>query len=100
LLDDYYVANLYGLIRPADGVNDRMKLSYMYAYHDTGAGCTIPVTIVQSVYLKVASKLVDAGILKSNVNVSDNFSPSAIREVNDRINKDLQRYKIINVNNV
>lgn len=97
LLDDYYVQNLYGLVRPADGIKDRIRVNYMTAWHEVGQDCEIPVEIKDAVYKLTASRLTDMNILKSNVNVSENFSPVTLRDVNSRLSESLNRYKKIRV---
>lgn len=97
LQDDYYLRNLYGLVRPEDGINDRIRLNYMTAWHPVGQACEIPADIIEACYLKSAATLTDSTILKSNVNLSENFSPTALKDVNDRINQKIERYKILKI---
>lgn len=100
LLDDYYVQNLYSITRPSDGTADRVRISYMNAYHPIGDACMIPPDIVEAMYLRAAAVLTDSTIFKANINISDNFNPSTIRDANERISKITEKYKIVRASKV
>jgi len=102
LLDDFYgsVPSTFGLTKPENGVADRVRFTYMNAWHKLGKDCTVPNEIRKIVYMMTMAELADTAILSSNATFADNFSPTAINSINARIKAKINKYKSFNVSSV
>ena len=100
LLDDYYIQNSYGLTRPPSGVSDRLRLSYMSAWHEVGKDAVIPADIVNLTYMVAARQLLHRTIFKSHIGQNDNFDPQNINFSKKDIEEAIRTYRIMFVNKV
>jgi hypothetical protein len=65
LYDDYFIRDTYGLIRPIEGADDRMRVSYYVGWHCPTVDCYIPGDIAQLVYTRAARRLMQSTLYKS-----------------------------------
>lgn len=100
LMDEYYFQEDTHLINPQDGTLDRVKLSYMHAWHEPGQDATIPEEVDQIVYMIAGRQLVQRNIMKNLSGRRDNFSPQNLGFSKIDIESSLQRYRMYRVKNI
>jgi hypothetical protein len=97
ILGDFYLNLQYANTRPAAGYFDRMRATYLQAWHEPGKPCELPSDIVQAVYYMSAQDLQMRTILKAGVNALENFNPNSTRAVEEYIKSKTSDYSCVRI---
>lgn len=100
LLDDFYYQTDTFLTNPQDGVFDRMRISFMQAWHEVGEDAEIPDEIEQVCYMMAGRQLVQRTVLKSSAGQRDNFTAQSFGFSKLDIDEILMRYRMTRSFNV
>lgn len=80
--------------RPYDGVDNRVRISYMSAWHEPNKQCVIPSEIIAAVHLKAGLFLLNMTMLRANVNLRENFNASNFNVTREELDEMLNPYKV------
>lgn len=97
VLGDLYLNLQYAASRATPGYLDRLRFTYLHAWHEVGRDCTIPPDVVQCVHFKAAQDLQARTILKAGVGDLDNFNPNTLRAMDDFIQKKIEGNRCVRV---
>lgn len=90
-LDDIGIDNID---KPAYGVMDRFRGTYMSAWHELDQNPEIPVEIVETVYAIASMMLMRRTIYKANTGQRDNFSPGVLDGLREDIDSSIEKYRV------
>lgn len=94
LQDEFYYMN-DGTGQPVRGVMDRVRMTYLQAYHDIGQAPEIPLDLNQIIFSMAGRVLRSNTVLKSHINQRDNFQPNATTETKELIKDFMSEYTFI-----
>jgi hypothetical protein len=90
---DYYFQSITGNITPPDGVYDRVRMTYMQAWHDVDVVCSIPTPIVQLTYTLAGKMLAERAVRKAQISGRSSFSPETMNVDDEYIKRVVANYK-------
>lgn len=97
IIGDFYLNLQYANSRAIPGFYDRLRATYLQAWHEPNKECEVPSDIVQCVYYRAAQDLQMRTIFKANVNALENFNPNTLRVTDDFVNKRINDYKCVRI---
>lgn len=80
--------------RPVEGVDNRVRTTYLTAWHLPNKKAEVPVELEEIVYLKAGLLLLNRTMLKANVNLRENFNASNFNITEQELMTMLDPYRI------
>lgn len=86
--------------RPVNGTFDRVRYSYVHAWHDIDEDCVIPTEIEELVYMMAGRQLIQRTVVKANVGQRDNFTTDSYGFSKKDIEEIKQKYRMMKSSNI
>lgn len=100
LVDSYYSQEDTYLSTAQDGILDRVRVTYMQAWHKENKDAEIPSEIAKIVYMIAGRQLIQRTVLKSHAGQRDNFNPTSFGFSKIDIDELIKQYKVYKFSNV